>query len=312
MHDVHEHGHPDHRGAGHGRAFALGTLLNTGFVGLEIYWGIMASSSALLADAGHNAGDVLGLILAWGAAILAARRPRGRHTYGWRRATILASLLNGMLLLGAVVLIARDALVHLAHPRPVSGTPVMVVAGIGFFINALTALLFLRGGRRDLNIRGAFLHMAADAGVSLGVVLAGLVIRLTGWFWVDPLASLLVVLVILFGTWGLLVESLNLALDAAPRGIDPGEVRKVLMAQEGVAAVHDLHVWALSTTRVSLTAHLVMPGGGGERVLPQLRRVLQERFDIDHTTFQVEPYAQEDRACPQDAPCCNDNGSEGC
>ncbi|HQR90323.1 MAG TPA: cation diffusion facilitator family transporter, partial [Caulobacter sp.] len=268
---AHDHGHGHSHGHGHGhhhhvpkdfgRAFAIGTALNLGFVLVEFGAGLLTQSLALLADAGHNLSDVLGLVLAWGAATLAKRAPSGRHTYGLRKGTVLASLGNAALLLAATGAIAWEAIRRFAAPTPVESGPVMIVATIGIIINTATALMFMRGSKDDLNARGAFLHMAADAAVSAGVVLAALLMMLTGWLWIDSVTSLLIVAVIVLGTWGLLRDSLDMALDAAPRGIDPAAVRDWLAARPGVIEVHDLHVWAMSTTETAMTAHVVRPTG---------------------------------------------------
>jgi len=287
---AHSHGHTHgHAGrANYNRAFAIGIGLNVGFVAVEIFYGLVANSSALLADAGHNASDVLSLVFAWTAGWLATLKPKGKYTYGWRKTTVLVSILNALLLFGAVVLIARDAIGKLVEPEPVAGTKVMVVAGIGVVINTLTALLFMKGQKEDLNIRGAFLHMAADAGVSMGVLIAGIFIHLTGMEWIDPVTSFLVIAVILWGTWRLFIDSIDLALDAVPKHIEIEKVRKFLLSKEGVMDIHDLHIWAMSTTGVALTAHLVMPEGNDDRFLAGLREELEHKFGINHTTLQIE------------------------
>ncbi|MBV2245735.1 MAG: cation diffusion facilitator family transporter [Lentimicrobium sp.] len=272
----------------HGRAFAIGIALNVGFVIIEVIYGLMANSSALLADAGHNASDVLGLIFAWTAAWLATRKPKGKYTYGLRRTTILVSILNALLLFAAMGFIGWDAWQKIADPQPVSGTSVMVVASIGVIINTATALLFMKGQKTDLNIRGAYLHMAADAAVSLGVVAAGLAIYLTGLPWIDPLISFIIIIIILYSTWNLFIDSIDLALDAVPKHIQLDEVHEFLLSDPGVKAVHDLHIWAMSTTQVALTAHLFMPDGGSDHFIADLQKQLHERFDIGHTTFQIE------------------------
>jgi len=287
---AHAHGHTLHQSGpdNYNRAFAIGIGLNVGFVAVEVFYGLAANSSALLADAGHNASDVLSLVFAWTAGWLATLKPKGKYTYGLRKTTILVSILNALLLFGAVVLIARDAIGKLVEPEPVAGGKVMIVAGIGVVINTLTALLFMKGQKDDLNIRGAFLHMAADAGVSLGVVIAGLLIHFTGLEWIDPVTSFLVIAVILWGTWRLFTDSLDLALDAVPKHIDLEKVRKYLLSRKGVSDVHDLHIWAMSTTRVALTAHLVMPGGNDDHFLADLQEELDHAFGINHTTLQIE------------------------
>ncbi|BDP43564.1 cobalt transporter (plasmid) [Deinococcus aetherius] len=284
----HAHGH-SHAPANYGRAFALGILLNVGFVAVELVYGVLSRSLALVADAGHNASDVLGLLLAWGAYLLARRRPSVRHTYGLRRGTILASLANAVLLLVAVGAILLEAVRRLGDPRPVEGGTVIAVAAVGILVNGVTAYLFASGSKDDLNLRGAFQHMLADALVSLGVVVAGGLILLTGWRWLDPLVSIVVAVVITLGTWGLLRDSLNLALDAVPENVDPGAVRTYLEGLPGVAAVHDLHVWGMSTTETALTAHLVMPGGvPDDAFYTRLQHDLEGSFGIEHVTVQVE------------------------
>jgi cobalt-zinc-cadmium efflux system protein len=281
-----------HHRVEHNRAFAIGVALNLSFVAIEAAFGVVAGSLALLADAGHNLGDVLGLLLAWGATYLARLRPTMRRTYGWRSSSILAALLNAVILLVAVGGIATEALRRFQEPEPVSTGTVIVVAAVGIAINAATALLFMTGRRRDLNIRGAFLHMVADAGVSAGVVVAGLGILVTGWAWLDPFVSLMIAAVILLGTWGLLWDSVNLALHAVPEGIDPERVRSYLCSLPGVMAVHDLHIWAMSTTDTALTAHLVKPEpANDDALISQATNELYERFGIEHTTLQWERQA---------------------
>ncbi|HEX7022460.1 MAG TPA: cation diffusion facilitator family transporter [Trueperaceae bacterium] len=283
------HDHP-HAPTSHGQAFALGISLNLGYVVLEVLFGLWAGSLALLADAGHNASDVLSLLLAWGAGALARRRPAGRFTYGFKRSPILASLFNALLLLVAMGAIAWEAIHRLGGPDAVEAGTVVWVAVAGVLVNGVTALLFLRGGREDLNIRGAFLHMAADTGVTAGVLVAGLIMLWTTWAWLDPAISLLVVLVVLASTWGLLRDSLHLALDAVPAGIDLEGVRSYLAGIPGVSEVHDLHVWPLSTTETALTAHLVYPAGVDEpdRLLGRICQELHHRFGIGHSTLQLE------------------------
>lgn len=284
----HNHGH-DHGGGNYNRAFIIGITLNVGFVIIEAVYGILANSLALLADAGHNLSDVLGLLLAWGASILARRLPTPRRTYGLRRSSILAALLNAIVLLIAVGGIAWEAIQRFNEPSSVAGNTVIGVATVGIAINTATALMFLSGRNSDLNIRGAFLHMTADAGVSFGVVLAGIAIVATGWLWFDPVVSLIIVVVIVVGTWQLLQDSVNLALDAVPAGIEPLAVRTYLAELPGVAQVHDLHIWGMSTTESALTAHLVMPTGyPGDAFLVQVGRALHDHFGIEHTTLQVE------------------------
>ncbi len=278
-----------HAPASFGRAFAIGIGLNTAFVAIEAGYGLASNSMALLADAGHNLSDVLGLVAAWAAAVLAQRPPSQRYTYGLRSSTILAALFNAVFLLIAVGAIAWEAFQRLFHPQPVAETTVMVVAAIGILINGATAWLFASGREHDLNIRGAYLHMAADAAVSLGVVVAGLVILGTGWLWLDPAVSLAIVAVIVWSTWGLLRDSVALAMNAVPPGIEPEQVLATLEKQDGVASVHDLHIWPVSTTDVILTAHLVMPGGHpGDAFLLRTCEELRRVFGIQHATLQVE------------------------
>jgi len=284
----HEHQHHHEAPNKYNRAFALGIALNVLFVVIEVFYGLLANSSALLADAGHNASDVLSLVFAWTAAWMATIKPTGKYTYGLRKTTILVSILNALLLFAAVGFIAWDAIVKIQNPQPVAGGQVMVVAGIGVLINTATALLFMKGQKDDLNIKGAFLHMTADAGVSLGVVIAGLLIYFTGILWIDSLTSFLIIGVVLWGTWSLFTDSLRLALDAVPSHIKIDEVRAFLESQKGVANVHDLHIWAMSTTKVALTAHLVMPAGNSDAFLSHLQEDLEHKFGIGHTTFQIE------------------------
>lgn len=302
-HDPSGHGHHHHapEGLRLNRAFALGVGLNLVFVFVEAGAGWWADSLALLADAGHNLSDVFGLLLAWGASLLAAKRPTARRTYGFRRATIYASLLSSLLLLGALGAMSWEAFGRLADPRAVHSGAMMVVATIGVVINTLTALLFVRGQKHDLNLKAAFLHMAADAAISLGVVLAGAGIAWTGWLWIDPALSLAIVVVIVLGTWGLLRDSTQLAMDAVPPHIDPGAVEVWLAGQAEVREVHDLHIWAMSTTEVALTAHLVVPDPAvGDAFLHRVAHELAHRFGIGHPTLQVER-ADHDADCPQAA-----------
>lgn len=287
----HEHshgGHHHHAPADFGRAFAIGIALNTGFVVVEAVAGFLYGSMALVADAGHNLSDVLALALAWIAAIAARRPPSGRFTYGYKSSTILAALANALLLAIAIGAILFETFHRLTTPQAPQGTAMMVVAGIGIAINSLTAMLFMRG-QEDLNIRGAYLHMAADAAVSLGVVLAGAAILLTGLVWIDAAVSLAIVAVIGAGTWGLARDSVAMGLLAAPANIDLGEVRRHLAGLDGVAAVHDLHVWPMSTTETALTAHLVMPQRpASDTFLHDVAASLRARFGVNHATIQIE------------------------
>ena len=294
----HDHGHGHgHSHGGHGhhhgpasydRAFAIGIALNIGFVLVEAIFGWMSGSLALLADAGHNLSDVAGLILAWGATAAARLRPTHKFTYGWARASILAALANGVLLLLAMGALALEAVQRLQSPEPVAGWTVIVVAAIGVLINGITAVLFMAGSKDDLNIRGAFLHMAADALVSLGVVAAGALYLHFGWAWLDPVVSLLIAAVIVVGSWGLFRQSLHLAFDGVPEGIDLVDVHTWLAGLPGVADVHDLHIWATGTAHTTLTAHLVMPDGGADDAFLQAAtEQLRQRFDITHVTLQT-------------------------
>ncbi|MGD8970817.1 MAG: cation diffusion facilitator family transporter [Desulfobacterales bacterium] len=284
MINTHNHGPADYN-----RAFAIGVVLNFGFVIAEVIFGFTADSLALLADAGHNLSDVAALLLAWGASVLSRLRPTARRTYGYRSTTIIAALVNAVILLVAVGGIALESVQRFKSPAQTAGETIVIVAAIGVVINTVTALLFFAGRKKDLNIRGAFLHIASDAGVSAGVVLAGIGIMTTGWLWIDPLVSLVIVAIILVSTWGLLKESMNLALQAVPAGIDTQMVSDYLSRLPGVTAVHDLHIWAISTTETALTAHLVKPDPIDDDVLiTQARRDLFENFGIDHMTLQWE------------------------
>jgi cobalt-zinc-cadmium efflux system protein len=287
--DHHHHGHGhDHAPADFGRAFAIGIALNLGFVVVESTYGFIANSMSLLADAGHNLSDVLGLMVAWAGAVMARRAPSPRFTYGLKKAPILAALANSLFLLVAVGGIGAEAIRRLIHPSETEGGTVMIVAAVGIAVNGITALLFARGREHDLNIRGAYLHMASDAAVSLAVVFAGLVILWTGQRWVDPVMSLAVAVVILWGSIGLFKESVWMSLAGVPSGIDADLVEAALGEVEGVDAVHDLHIWPLSTTETALTAHIVTPHAGDpDELLARARTVLQG-FRIEHCTIQVE------------------------
>ncbi|BAZ41065.1 cation diffusion facilitator family transporter [Calothrix sp. NIES-4101] len=286
---VHHHHHNHHHTPTYNRAFLLGIGMNVGFVCVEAIFGFLTNSVALLADASHNLSDVFGLVLAWGATWLARRRPGKRYTYGLRRSSILAVLLNACILFLVLGAIALEAVERIHTPVSVPGTTIIVVALIGIAVNGFTAWLFASGSKHDLNIKGAFLHMLADALVSAGVVLAGIAISLTGWLWFDPVISLMIICVIGIGTWNLLRESIDLVLDAVPRGIDLPAVRIYLTELPGVVALHDLHVWAMSTTETALTAHLVMLAGNpGDAFLARISMELHDKFGIEHTTIQVE------------------------
>jgi cobalt-zinc-cadmium efflux system protein len=283
---AHTHSHAPND---YSRAFAIGVLLNVIFVAIEVAYGVAASSLALLADAGHNLSDVLSLLLAWGASVLATKAATEKRTYGLRKVTIMASLTSAIMLLIALGGIAWEAIGRFSHPQPVAGMVVIVVAAIGVVINTATALLFVSGQKHDLNIRGAFLHMAADAGVSLGVVVAGILIMLKGWLWLDPVISLAIVAVILIGTWGLLRDSINNLIDAVPEGIDIGGIKDYLTGLDNVSQIHDLHVWSLSTTEVALTVHLVVTDDTLQNdFLRRVQQHLHDHFDIEHSTIQVE------------------------
>ncbi|MEJ2376005.1 MAG: cation diffusion facilitator family transporter [Pseudolabrys sp.] len=289
----HHHGHSDH-GHSHapesfGRAFAIATGLNVALVVAQVFYGLATNSLALLADAGHNAGDVMGLVLAWGAYAVADWRPSARFTYRLRGASILSAFANGLILLVAIGAIGWEAIRRLMQPEPVAAVDVMIVAGIAVVVNGVSAWLLSRGSQSDLNVRGAFLHMLADAGVSVGVIAAAGGIMLTGWEWLDPAASLLISAVILVGTWRLLREALRLSLGAAPEKIDLAGVRRYLKGLPEVSEVHDLHVWAMSTTETALTCHLVTPAGHpGDDFLHRVAQELQHKFEIGHATMQIE------------------------
>ncbi|OYX16419.1 MAG: cation transporter [Brevundimonas diminuta] len=313
-HDGHDHSHDPGHSHGHGHShgfgghhhhgptdtgdwrYAVGLIVNLAFVVAEFTAGFIADSTALMADAGHNLSDVLGLAMAGGAAWLARRAAGPKRTYGYGKATVLAALGNALLLIFACGAIAFEAVRRLAEPAPVASGVIIVVAGIGFFINLGTALLFMKDQHKDLNVRGAYLHMMADAAVSLGVVVAGVVILFTGWSLIDGVVSLIIVAVIMIGTWGLLKDSVNLALDAAPNGLDVGEIRAAFLALPGVTAVHDLHVWGLSTTDAALTAHIVHERPDGDALLAEAQGLARGQFDISHTTLQLETAVLPD--CP--------------
>lgn len=284
----HSHGH-SHAPASFDRAFAIGITLNIAFVAVEAGFGLAIDSVALLADAGHNMSDVLGLAVAWGGTALARRAPSKRFTYGLRGSSILAALLNALLLLVALGAIILESVRRFGDPSPVSGTVVAAVAGVGIIINVATAMLFAGGRKGDINIRGAYLHMAADAAVSAGVVVAGLIIWRTGLVWIDPVVSLTIAALIFWQTWGLLRESVEMSLSAVPRALDYDNIGSALAALEGVAGLHDLHIWPMSTTETVLTVHLVMPGGPpGDAFLMRAQSMLHDRFGIAHATFQIE------------------------
>jgi cobalt-zinc-cadmium efflux system protein len=295
-HSHHQHHHHHHAHAGHHHApanynlaFVVGLILNGGFVLTEFIFGLQAHSVALIADAGHNLSDVLGLVLAWIASLLLHRQASARYTYGWRKFSILAAFLNSIFLLVATGAIMWEAIGRLIHPGEVQGSIVIGVAAIGVVINTATALMFLSGSKGDLNIKGAFQHMAADALVSVGVVIAGIGMLATKWLWLDPAISLVISVLIIFGTWGLLKDSFHLAIDGVPSNIDERAVRNYLCECTGVTQVHDLHIWSMSTVETALTAHLVIPAGHpGDGFLAEICHELHDRFQIRHATIQIE------------------------
>jgi cobalt-zinc-cadmium efflux system protein len=301
-HEVHEHEH-HHHAPGHvhapasfGKAFAIGIGLNVGIVVLQTVFGLLGNSVALLADAGHNLSDALGLVAAWLATVLARRPPTARFSYGLKGSSILAALFNAVFLLVVMGGLSWEAIRRLFEPAPVAGKTVMVVAAIGLVLNAATAWLFVSGRKGDINIRGAFLHMVADAGVSAGVVLAGLAILMTGWPWLDPVVSLAINAVVVWGTWSLLRESVAMTLNAVPSAVEPAAVHEFLNKRAGVSEVHDLHIWPMSTTETALTAHLVVPGEHpGDVFLLETCEELRRHFGIGHSTLQIE---RDGRTCP--------------
>lgn len=300
MSHEHEHNPLGTAGSALGRTFLIGIGLNGAFVALEAVFGVLAHSTALLADAAHNLSDVLGLAMAWGASTLARRAPSSLHTYGFRRSTVLAALANAVLLLAAVGAVAWEAIGRFETPTAPHGTTMMWVAAAGVVVNGSSALLFRSGSERDMNVRGAYLHLVADAAVSVAVVIAGALVWRTGWAWIDPVTSLVVSAVVLYGTWRLLRDALHLAMDGVPRHIDLEEVRAFLRELPEVQAVHDLHVWAMSTTEIALTAHLVMPWPSCEpSFFGELEHELHERFGISHVTVQLE--GASGRRCARDA-----------
>jgi cobalt-zinc-cadmium efflux system protein len=287
----HDHGHGHvHAPASFGKAFAIGIALNTALVIAEAVYGYIGNSTALLADAGHNLSDVLGLVVAWCASIAARRAPSGRFTYGFRASTILAALANAVFLLVATGAIGWEAILRLREPEPVAGVTVMIVAGIGILINGFTALLFARGRKDDINIEGAYLHMAADAAVSLGVVISAALIIWTGWLWLDPVTSLVICVTILWSTTSLLRSSIDMSMAAAPKGTDIAAIKLFLLERPGVSGIHDLHVWPISTTETALTCHLVMPTAAGDAFLMETAQQLKASFRIGHTTLQIETH----------------------
>lgn len=298
----HDHGHDhSHHFDTHNRSFAIAVLLNTLFVVIEAVYGLLSGSLALLADAGHNLSDVLGLIMAWAASWLASRAATHSKTYGLKKTTILAALFNALILIAAVGGITWEAIQRLTNPADVAGLTVIIVAGIGVLINGATMMLFIKGQEGDINIRGAFLHMAADTAVSVGVVISGIVLMYTSLDWIDPVVSLVIAAVVFLGTWQLLKDSVNLAVDAVPKGIDPAAVRERLEGLPGVRSAHHLHIWALSTTENALTVHLVKPDPqGDDRVINDASELLAKEFSIQHTTIQWE---RDDCECPNASYC---------
>lgn len=295
MSHSHDHAHA-HTPKNFGRAFAVGIVLNSVFIVIEATYGFISNSTALLADAGHNLSDVLGLLVAWGAVALSKRAPTAQYTYGLRGSSLLAALFNAMFLLVAIGAIGWEAIQRFGNPQPVEGVTVMVVAGIGILINGVTAAFFASGRKADINIEGAFLHMASDAAVSFGVVLAALLYLYTGWNWVDPAIGLVICGVIFFSTWGLFKNSVRMSLGGVPRSVDIAGVRAFLEKEPGVTRLHDLHVWPISTTDTALSVHLVMPGGHpGDAFLMKIAITLEHDFAINHPTVQIE--TSEDSAC---------------
>jgi cobalt-zinc-cadmium efflux system protein len=301
-HDHHHAHHGHDHDAAHGRGFAIAVTLNLGFVVAEAAAGIAGGSMALIADAGHNLSDVLSLLLAWGASVLAARPPSARFTYGLKSSSILAAVANAALLWVALGAILVETIRRFADPAPVAGPTMIVVAGVGILVNGCSAFLFARGRKTDLNLRAAFQHLLADAAVSAGVVVAGIGVTLTGTRWIDPVTSLVITAVIAWGSWGLLRDSARMAMLAVPDAIDEAEVRAFLASQPGVCAVHDLHIWPMSTTETAMTAHIVMPGGHpGDRFLYALAHALEHEFGIGHATVQVEIHTEEECALESEA-----------
>lgn len=299
----HDHSH-HHEINNYNRSFAIGITLNVLFVIIEVIYGLYADSMALIADAGHNLSDVVSLILAWGASYLATKHPTSTRTYGLRKVTIMASLLSAILLFVALGAIAWESIQRLSDPQAVNGTVIIIVAAIGVVINTATALLFVKGQKQDLNIRAAYLHMAADAAISFGVVIAGIAIMLTGWLWLDPLLSLMIVIVILLGTWGLLRDSVNLSIDAVPQNVDMTEIKNYLLSLEDISDLHDLHIWALSTTEVALTVHLLTTRETlNNSILEEIQEHLHHHFNISHATIQIE-YQDNDYLCILNHEAC--------
>lgn len=303
-HDQHAHGHHHaHFSFSHNKAFAWSVILNLGFTIVEVIYALLANSMSLLADAGHNFSDVIGLIFAWGANWLLTRPVKGRFSYGYKKSTILAALANALLLILATGMIAYESIRRFIYPVTINAHLVIIVALIGIFINGGTALMFMKGRESDLNIKAAFLHLASDALIAAGVVVSGIVIIFTHWLWLDPAIGLIIVVAILFGTWGVLRDSINLIMDAVPRGVNHAEVQKYLSKIKGVTAVHDLHIWGLSTQEIALTAHLVMPQDVlSDQDYLDINQALKEQFNINHVTLQVEKGSL-DHPCGQLEKC---------
>jgi cobalt-zinc-cadmium efflux system protein len=297
-HDHHGHGHHHHLPSDRGNAFLISVILNATFVLVEFGFGFLAKSTALMADAGHNLSDVIGLLLAWGAIAIGRKRASRRFTYGFRGASILAALANAMLLLVASGAIALDAVQRFSAPTPVAGATIAAVSAIGILVNGISAWLLMRGSKEDLNLRSAYLHMAADALISFGVVVTGVVIIFTGWYWLDPVVSLVIVLIVLIGTWHLLSESMQLAMNAVPLQVNAEAIEAYLRKLQGVTDIHDLHIWGLSTTENALTVHLVIPGAyPGDAYLDEIASHLREHFNVHHCTLQTEQ-GTTDHTCP--------------
>ncbi len=286
---AHEHTHSHKEVKDYGKAFAIGIALNLIYIFIEAVYGFLINSLALLADAGHNLSDVLGLLLAWGASYLVKKSANGKYTYGFRKSSVLAALLNALILLVAIGAIIWEAFGRFASPQIIEGKTIMIVAGIGVIINSITALLFFSGRKTDLNIKGAFLHMAADAGISLGVVLVGFILLFTDFYWLDPVVSIVIALIIFWGTWGLLKDSVNLALDAVPDNINKKDVEEYLLSLPEIESIHDLHIWAMSTTETALTVHVVIDAPiDRNQFLDTISDQLDHKFNIIHTTIQIE------------------------
>ena len=301
---AHQHTHHQHNTPTFNSAFAIAVILNLGFTLIEALYAVTANSMSLLADAGHNLGDVVGLALAWGASVLVTRGASAKYSYGFKRTTILAAIVNALILVGTSTVIAYESIYKLLNPVTVHELTVIIVAFLGILINGGTAMLFMRGQATDLNIKGAFLHLAYDALISFGVVLTGFAILYTQWHWLDPAVGLIIVVAILAGTWGLLRDSVNLILDAVPHTVEEKAVRRYLCQLPDVAGVHDLHIWGLSTNEIALTAHLIMPDKPlGDEEYQKINYELKEKFNINHVTLQIEKGTSED-PCGRANVCC--------